>query len=249
MFKNKIKLATLRLFNAVLIVALLGSCTKEEGFGGNSSIVGYLKTKVYNEDFSQKIEEHYTADEYVYIIFGEDEGYSERVKTNYDGAFVFKYLKKGNYKVFAYSKDKANPQDNSVLAKIKEINISESKSIVYSDDIIIDDNLPKEKGQATITGKVFVKKTKNGKVVAEYYGMDERVYLVFGDEINYQDQVKTNYNGEFQFKGLNIGTYTLYCYSKDIDNQSPSGEVVVKMTVTIKKATDKKVIPDLEIYQ
>lgn len=49
------------------------------------------------------------ADEDVYIIYGnEDEIYDDNVKTNFDGSFEFNNLRKGKYKLFAYSKDKSN---------------------------------------------------------------------------------------------------------------------------------------------
>lgn len=49
------------------------------------------------------------ADEDVYIIYGdEDEFFDDNTKTNFDGTFKFKNLRKGTYKVFAYSKDKAD---------------------------------------------------------------------------------------------------------------------------------------------
>jgi len=53
------------------------------------------------------------ADEAVYIIYGdEDDLFDDNVKTNFDGTFKFSNLRKGSYKVFAYSEDKskiANP--------------------------------------------------------------------------------------------------------------------------------------------
>jgi hypothetical protein len=48
------------------------------------------------------------ADEDVYIIYGdEDDIFDDNVKTNYDGTFKFSNLRKGSYKVFAYSKDES----------------------------------------------------------------------------------------------------------------------------------------------
>ena len=49
------------------------------------------------------------ADEDVYIVYGdEDDIYDDNVKTNFDGTFEFNNLRKGKYKVFAYSKDESN---------------------------------------------------------------------------------------------------------------------------------------------
>jgi len=49
------------------------------------------------------------ADEDVYIIYGDkDEIFDDNIKTNYDGTFKFTNLRGGDYKVFAYSKDKSS---------------------------------------------------------------------------------------------------------------------------------------------
>lgn len=52
------------------------------------------------------------ADEDVYIIYGdEDEIYDDNIKTNFDGTFKFTNLRKGTYKVFAYSEDESIVSD------------------------------------------------------------------------------------------------------------------------------------------
>jgi len=49
------------------------------------------------------------ADEDVYIIYGdEDEFFDDNTKTNFNGNFKFSNLRKGTYKIFAYSKDKSD---------------------------------------------------------------------------------------------------------------------------------------------
>lgn len=49
------------------------------------------------------------ADEDVYIIYGDDDDiYDDNIKTSFDGTFKFSNLRKGKYKIFAYSKDDNN---------------------------------------------------------------------------------------------------------------------------------------------
>lgn len=63
------------------------------------------------------------ADEDVYIIYGdEDDIYDDNIKTNFDGTFEFNNLRKGKYKVFAYSKDESNTS-NPLTAEMVEIEI------------------------------------------------------------------------------------------------------------------------------
>ena len=61
---------------------------------------------------------------YVYIIFGDDIGYGQRVKTNYNGEFEFKYLYKGHYSVYTYSLDSTLTDPSGKVAVIKELEIS-----------------------------------------------------------------------------------------------------------------------------
>ena len=42
----------------------------------------------------------------VFIIYGEDDDiYDEDTKTNYDGTFEFKNLRKGSYRIYVYTAD------------------------------------------------------------------------------------------------------------------------------------------------
>ncbi len=49
------------------------------------------------------------ADEDVFIVYGDnDDIHDDNIKTNYDGTFKFSNLRKGTYKIFAYSKDESS---------------------------------------------------------------------------------------------------------------------------------------------
>lgn len=90
---------------SLMTLALFSSCEKTEGEGGTSEIRGKVYIEEYNADMSYLAKEYYAMEENVYIIYGDDAIYSDRFRTNYDGSFVFKYLQKGKYKIFAYSKN------------------------------------------------------------------------------------------------------------------------------------------------
>ncbi len=84
------------------ILFLLQSCSKVEGPGGSSSIIGKVHVNVY--DVAGNLINDYDAhDEDVYLIYGgEDSFYDDDVKTSYDGTFEFNFLQKGTYKLFVY---------------------------------------------------------------------------------------------------------------------------------------------------
>jgi len=62
------------------------------------------------------------ANEDVYIIYGtQDNMYDDRTKTNYDGTFQFANLRKGSYRIFAYSQDASLSQPLTPI--FKSVNI------------------------------------------------------------------------------------------------------------------------------
>lgn len=81
------------------------SCRKEPGIGGEAKIYGKVYYKHYNSTFTTLINEGYLSDTYVYIVYGNNINYGQRIKTNYKGEFEFSYLYKGKYTVYTYGMD------------------------------------------------------------------------------------------------------------------------------------------------
>lgn len=109
---------------------------------------------------------------------------------------------------------------------------------------------PGEGGNSTIFGKVYVKDYNGTFTVlnGEYYGQDEDVYIIYGDDKTYSDHVSTNYDGVYEFKYLRPGKYTVYTYSKDSTLQSPSGVYEVKQEVEITEKNQEYEVPELIIF-
>lgn len=121
----------------MLLVAFLTSCSKEEGEGGTSVITGKVYVQLYDDTGTFIINEYYAPEEDVYIIYGNDEIYSDRFRTNFDGGYRFKYLKEGNYTIFAYSEDLTGTVPSGVVAVKKNVKIKNSGQTVEVDDIVI----------------------------------------------------------------------------------------------------------------
>lgn len=96
------KIATL-----LILFTIIFGCKKQAGLGGDALVHGKVYYKHYNSTFTTLISESYLPDTYVYIIYGDNVNYGQRIKTNYKGEFEFKYLYKGNYKIYTYSLDSA----------------------------------------------------------------------------------------------------------------------------------------------
>lgn len=75
-------------------------------------------------------------------------------------------------------------------------------------------SLPGDGGTSTITGKIYTELyNASGTLYQEYYSPDEKVYIIYGDNIAYDDEVSTAYDGTYKFEYLRKGTYTIYVYS------------------------------------
>ncbi len=113
------------------------SCRKQAGPGGNASIRGNVHIRHYNSTFTVFIADYPAADEYVYIIYDDDFSYSDRVKTDFDGDFEFKYLYPGQYRIYVYSLDSTLQAPSGQIPIIRDVNIEQNKDIVELDTLKI----------------------------------------------------------------------------------------------------------------
>lgn len=91
-------------------------------------------------------------------------------------------------------------------------------------------------GKAEIRGRVYtVEYDENtGQPNSyEYFTPDYKVYIVYGDNDYFDDDVDTDPDGTFVFSWLRKGTYTIFTYSECPQNECPSGLEAVKRTVEI----------------
>jgi len=125
----------LSVFLVILFSAVTFSCSKEAGEGGNSTIYGKIIAHNYNAEFTNLKGIYPAADEDVFIIFGDDRSYSERVRTSYDGIYEFKYLRPGDYTIYAYSKDSTLTMASEMYAVIRKIKIDDNQQTVQAEDM------------------------------------------------------------------------------------------------------------------
>ena len=77
----------------------------------------------------------------------------------------------------------------------------------------------------------------------EFYGdatpiADARVYLVYGNETTYGDEMRTGGDGDFRFNNLVKGNYTIYVVSQDTINSNAT----VKNSITLEIEQNKSVV-------
>lgn len=122
-----------------LFLILQFSCKKEAGEGGMASITGKLMVEDYDNSFTILRAVYPAKGEMVFIVYGDEKGVSDNTRTSYDGTFEFKYLRKGNYKVFAVSKDTSDRISNKTIEVLREVQITEKSKTYTVEDMYIAD--------------------------------------------------------------------------------------------------------------
>lgn len=99
-------------------------------------------------------------------------------------------------------------------------------------------------GQASVSGRIYVRDYNDSftQLIDSYFAPEERVYIVYGDDTMYGEEIRTHYDGTFRFDFLTTGKYTVYVYSQDSTFATPGGKYPVLMEFEI---TDKKEEVDL----
>lgn len=121
------------------LIAIMFSCAKEEGEGGLATITGSVGLEVYDEVTGELLSSGPAADVRVYIVYGDNTGYDDDVRTKYDGTFKFKYLYKGNYEVYTYSECLFDKDDcpDEIEAHIVEVDLGSNNAEYYVPKLLI----------------------------------------------------------------------------------------------------------------
>ncbi len=134
--KTAIKFNILTLL--ILFAFISNGCTKKEGYGGKSTIYGKVLERKYNNS-GQFQNEYYVSEQKVYIIFGDEDFYSDEVRTDYEGKFKFSFLYAGNYRIYSYSEcSPIDPCDSGVEDVMLEIKVLNNGDVVITSDLVIE---------------------------------------------------------------------------------------------------------------
>lgn len=127
----------IRFLGFLLLSTVAISCSKEAGDGGNSTIYGKIIAYDYNAEFTELKGIYPAADEDVFLIYGNDHSYSQRIRSNYNGVYEFKFLRPGDYTVYVYSKDSTLTIPSEMYAIISKVSIDKNKQDVEVAEIKI----------------------------------------------------------------------------------------------------------------
>lgn len=99
-------------------------------------------------------------------------------------------------------------------------------------------------GTCTLTGKILVEDYNGSGILQDtFYGPDERVYLIYGADDFYGDEIRTHYDGSYRFEHLYKGSYTVFAYTECDTCHMP--DMPVLQTVTFSKEKETIVVPDI----
>ncbi len=199
------------------------SCERDEGFGGNSSISGKIITREYNRDMDVLLQEYEAADHNVYIVFGDNTTVGKEVETTPAGSFSFEYLTPGEYEVYFYSEDTSASQSTGEMIISSSISLGKNEDldmgILYNYDL-----KDYNDGFATIKGRVLminylstaIPPYTDDDIKDIVPAQDYEVYLIYNDHDGYDERIRTDYFGYFQFSDLIKGNYRIYTYTEDL---------------------------------
>lgn len=104
----------------------------------------------------------------------------------------------------------------------------------------------------SVSKEVRVVLTNPSTAIYTVPAADLEVYIVYGEHVSPDDKIVTDYNGNFEFRNLRKGKYTIYTYSRDTTGQNPPTMDPTKMAIVqeveLIDNEDVAVVSDLKIY-
>jgi len=237
-FKNAWTISSggvVRLLLFVICASLMISCKKAEGTGGTGSISGRVVESFYNDDFSLKLYEEGAVDEEIFIFYGTDYTLGDRTFTGYSGHFRFDYLYPGKYFIQYRTQDTTSLQDDNKF-RLRRVTLERGEDLDLGE-------LPKytsldfDDGTAVIKGVVnvidYLDESQWPNLIIDYVApaLEQEVYLTYGDHSFYDERIRTQHDGYFEFSKLIPGDYLIFLYSEDVTGSAE--HVALKYEVTI----------------
>lgn len=199
----------------VCLISLLTSCNKGEGEGGSGVIEGNIVLVLHpNDDYNLGTDTVVAAKVDVFIVYGDDTFYGDDVETDENGHYRFKYLKNGNYTIFAYS----------ILPSGEKIAVSQTVELSDNGTVTVPTiyiHEGKAFGTSMIKGQVWANYIHNGENRGSGWAYEHRVYIRKVGEPYHFDDVRVGIDGYYYFQELLPGTYEVFTVTED-SNEVPS---------------------------
>lgn len=216
-------------------LTVLVSCNKGEGEGGTASIQGKVMLVLHdNDNYNFAVDTMAAAKTDVFIVYGSDILYGDDMETGPDGSYRFKYLKKGEYTIFAYS----------TLASGEKIAVTQKVTVRNGETVTaptIYTHEGKAYGTSMVRGQIWANYVHNGTDRGSGWAYEHRVYIRRVGEPYHFDDVRVGMDGYFYFQQLLPGEYEVYTFTEN------SNEVPSPLTKTI-TVTEAGQVYDLDLF-
>jgi hypothetical protein len=266
---SKLMTSALRSYSYfTLILFMLFSCAKIEGPGGSSAITGNLSGRSYSYSNGSNGEQEITN---ITIPNGNniEDGEYVLLNTPNGGTLYYIWFKWDNGLAPNPNLSGRTPiqvsfsftQNNTTVAQNMSNAIldiaGEDFTVDVNNDIVIISNI--QNGEVTdaeeFTQNITVDisnqgndYTNEGATFTEGPIVDNRVYLIYGNDAFYSEDTRTDAEGNYQFRNLNRGNYTVFAYS--VDTLHPDEEpYAVRHSVIINERKEIVQAPGIFIYQ
>ena len=103
-----------------------------------------------------------------------------------------------------------------------------------------DDGSAVIKGVVKVIDYVDESRWPNLVIEEEYFAHEHEIYIKYGNHLFFDDRIRTQYDGYFEFRNLIPGDYQVFLYSDDARRINES--VVLKFEITI---TETEQVMDL----
>jgi hypothetical protein len=194
---------------------------------------------INNGAYSLKTDTFVAREADIYLVFGDEPYYSERLRTGDEGQYLFKYLNPGNYSVYAFSEKPSG----EMIAERKTVSVKKGGKAVV-EDIYVHDG--KAYGTSAIIGKLFVQYYgRNTPTVETCPAAGYRLYIKKEGEYTYSDDVRASDDGTFIFQRLLPGKYIVYVPSEGDERNLENDIIERKMEV---KETGKVYTIPLDMF-
>ena len=214
---------------------LFFSCNKDEGFGGSSSLEGYVYHIEHSAaNFSFKVDTFPALDKEVFLEFGDDINPGERIRTGRGGYYRFDYLRKGNYTVYAIS-DSVDSRKEAVFKTVKV-----TGNINKADTIFI--HTGKAYGTSMIKGSVHALFYDKTRLIDEGPAVDADVYINHYGEEMFFERIRVGDQGIFIFERILPGVYEVWVTSEDPETRKLTP---IKQIIEVKEAGEIYELPEV----
>ncbi|MFB6340347.1 hypothetical protein ACE1ET_01425 [Saccharicrinis sp. FJH62] len=203
---------------------------------GSSAINGVLIERIYNDDLSILLSESPAKAQDIFIMLGDNTSFNDKVETSYNGQFEFNNIWGGDYTIYYMSDDTADISQPDV--EIKQTLSLSNNTTVQLDTMYTYKIKEWNEGSATIRGKVMVTNYKNSSTYPNLVikditpAQEQEIYITYGNHTFYDDRIRTQDDGTFEFRNLIKGTYRIFVYSEDVTGGTANIVKEVFATIT-----------------